>query len=1040
MKTPASSSTTFSPQAIEKLILHGKTKDLVATLKPLSIKERKKLSGTIYTVYSVAKKKWEYRKIPDKHRYLAEKIHVLNMQAVFKKAQLAVLAVCPYSKTKNVITWVNGGEYQKWMFEILKDRNPSWLKDWIEHRLEHNNTIFLWELVRKLMDQGLLDKPKCDGYVRSMVFYFSMWSQKKKEEPIPSLVERLISIPDTTEDVYRLFEIESSAFQKHYMESWDKKPANFQTWTTAVGILCELGYLDRNRILDASLNGLNLGFSELQLSGFIKVHNHLKPTDSEISKRQSTYMDLLQLRVSRVSDFALKKLSKLERINELDADLFFKHISSVTGLPTKTPIKGALKLAKRVLRKHPEQTAASYLLAYEALQNESSEIQELACDIIEFLHSHLETENLDSFIPLISGCAPKPQERLYSLFALDPVSQENTRTVHEDQLNYILDELALIPDDKKTRWGLNKAHLFASLPQHTEFEALEISVLSTARSISPIQSLEGLIDAISHAIEVVDSADEIERILDGISRFCDQKPDDFEIQTAALLNRIQEPRYSESQRELITGWGRLSLAFQDLLMTWLTGKYWNSPPPFYYTEIPYLIININRIKELTRRVYKQQAGPLFAAPTHEHGWIDPIQLVARLRHLEEDWIHCRRHDLTQALLRITPDRRKEALLLCSNVPHSIRRLLRWALGAEEGPTTKDKKEYELWIAAGRARSPHQSLEAVYQIFNVKDDLPDSALPATYSWVSTLKQSKSNPKYSFPEIQISQNQGMPPFSPTGRGYTSSIKKANKALKNCFMRLVSLHTRPIWKHIPTAALHGHNRDVRHHAFSAWQVHWIQYCWPLQLDSCMVLGIQRMINRINENTASTIPLYCYLEPVFHPYRSWTVMAQLSVWIALISKDAELQNMATEAMIEAITDGRAHPTPLAKVLTQLAEGKWIKLNRLAKALRQVAEISSLHAYVLCTILDSFIAHFNTMPKNVHHILQLMLELHSSLKLSLPKQAAERLKLLSGNSKAAKIANSLQEFTISNNDALTAIFAQSIEGRIEWIKTNLPS
>ena len=1042
METPvtSTSSSTLSPIALEQLLFHGKMKELIKALKPLSDKERRTLSKTAFEIYTVVKNKWEYRPISKKHEHLASKLNILNTKAVFKRAQCAVLGVCPLSKTRNVdYLWYQDNGSEQWAFTVLKDRNPDWLNAWVEHKLENNVNIFLWQFVRELIDLGLIEKPTSVDYLRSMVLYFNTWHSRKKNIPIPTIADRLVSIPDTLEDIYRLFEIETDAFKTHYLESWKNKPENFQTWTTAVAILCKRGYLDRNRILDTSLKGLGMGFSDLQLSGFIKVHNHLKPTSEEIYVRQSEYINLLHIGVSRVSDFVLKKLRIIEKLNLLDASSFLENIPTVAHLPTKGPIKSALKLAKRTLSNQPEYSSLGVTLGHKALSHESPDIQDLAYDLLCSVKESITEVQKEALIGVLPTCSPSIQIQLSDLLDI-PVEQTEKEALKTEDVDLLVDRISHLPQGYKQKFGLQPELFLSQFPPPLDFDILDSQVLSTVSPIHPIQTLQELIDSVSHAVEIVDSADEVERIMDGISRLGNQKPEDFALRTAALLKRVNEPRFSESNRMLISGWGRLSLAFKDLLLTWLTGEYHHSAPSFYDADLGFLHIHINRLKELTRRVYKGQSGPLFATPTHEHGWIDPIQLVARLRHLEQDWKYSRRYDITQSLLRIAPDRREQALALRSNIPGPINKLVCWALGADEEPSSKDKNEYELWVAAGRARSPQKSLVEAYKIFRVKDNLPDSALPATYTWKSSFIRSTSNPRYSYPKISMSHNQGEI-FHDTSKAPNSilpDIKDIHTFLKTSLQRLVSLPSTPSWKRIPTAAMHAQNKAQRYYAFSSWQIQWMQYVWPLHQDSCFVRGIQRMILRIDENTTSTIQLSSFLEPAFQVYRPWTEMTHLAVWIGIISKDVELQNVAIEALIEGIFDARAHPDPLANVLLQLAEGTWIKLNRLTAALEQVAAISELHQYVICSILDQFAAGLPELPKNAHHVLQLLLELHTGLSLPVPESTKEALQNVKGKGKAAQLAHAICQLT--NNREMSVIFASSIHGRLSLIDSLLPS
>ena len=82
------------------------------------------------------------------------------------------------------------------------------------------------------------------------------------------------------------------------------------------------------------------------------------------------------------------------------------------------------------------------------------------------------------------------------------------------------------------------------------FDPMTLPVLSGLERVEPIESVEGLIDAVAHATEQVDSAIEVERILDGISRLCDQKPDDFDRRVAPLIRRIEKIKDAENFRSI----------------------------------------------------------------------------------------------------------------------------------------------------------------------------------------------------------------------------------------------------------------------------------------------------------------------------------------------------------------------------------------------------------------------------------------------------------------------------------------------------------
>ena len=63
------------------------------------------------------------------------------------------------------------------------------------------------------IDQNVIEKPETVEYVSAMVFHFDSWSISSQQKKPRNLVELLTAIPDVDVDLYRLFEVETSAFK-----------------------------------------------------------------------------------------------------------------------------------------------------------------------------------------------------------------------------------------------------------------------------------------------------------------------------------------------------------------------------------------------------------------------------------------------------------------------------------------------------------------------------------------------------------------------------------------------------------------------------------------------------------------------------------------------------------------------------------------------------------------------------------------------------------------------------------------------------------
>jgi hypothetical protein len=126
----------------------------------------------------------------------------------------------------------------------------------------------------------------------------------------------------------------------------------------------------------------------------------------------------------------------------------------------------------------------------------------------------------------------------------------------------------------------------------------------------------------------------------------------------------------------------------------------------------------------------------------------------------------------------------------------------------------------------------------------------------------------------------------------------------------------------------------------------------------------------------------------------------------VGLLSKDAGSRGMAIDVLIAAIEDGRAQLK--VDVLVKLSQAKWVKLNRLATAAREVARVSPRHAWWIAELLQRFVAGLQTCPGELHHVLALMLELFAELELGLDDLARERLQAMQTTGKSAQLLKSL--------------------------------
>ena len=84
------------------------------------------------------------------------------------------------------------------------------------------------------------------------------------------------------DDVWRLFEVEGG---ENSLAAYDKYFREENTWRAALVELGEDGSLDRERLLDASLDALQRGFAQFRAQWFSAFHEALRPTPAEHAVR-----------------------------------------------------------------------------------------------------------------------------------------------------------------------------------------------------------------------------------------------------------------------------------------------------------------------------------------------------------------------------------------------------------------------------------------------------------------------------------------------------------------------------------------------------------------------------------------------------------------------------------------------------------------------------------------------------------------------------------------------------------------------------------
>ncbi len=288
--------------------------------------------------------------------------------------RVAVLATASLAQLKRFGPEVISSSYDYDIdpeIETLCDRKPEWLWDWCEWLLQRFE--WEWKFVRRLVRRGACETPDTDNYVLGM-----SWGLTGRNTTI---LDGLRNDPELLPLVWRLFEVEgftplvpgsSSAF-------YDEE----RSWEFALRELSRNGELDRERLLDASLDALQRDFPKHQAAWYARFHDYMEPTAEERAARMDRYHDLLANPLPPIVTFAVKALRLLHKGGELDTTAFVARTEPALYAGTKSVAGPVLAMLTDIAGENPALGGEAALRATAALEHKASEIQDVALALIE---------------------------------------------------------------------------------------------------------------------------------------------------------------------------------------------------------------------------------------------------------------------------------------------------------------------------------------------------------------------------------------------------------------------------------------------------------------------------------------------------------------------------------------------------------------------------------------------------------------------------------------------------------------------------------
>jgi hypothetical protein len=388
--------------------------------------------------------------------------------------------------------------------DVILGRGRKFAGDFVRIALR-DNWLRPWSLVRRAVREQLVERPEGSAYVQAMIHGVAAGSQPGLDAAYQGLLadDQLLD-----EDVWLIFTEEVGSDLANaavWSNRGDGRPGRGENlWTYALTRLAEEGQLDRQRLLDESLDALMRDFRPSTLGWYASFHEALEPTHEEREARLERYLSLATAPVPVAVKAGLAALKHLD--DAVPADDLARASTAALLQPQKAHALAMLRLLEAAAKRDEAARPVVLAAAAQALAHEKPDVQERALKLLE---RHPEAVPHAEVLPYLDAAAPQLRSRLEELTGL-----ELTREIAAPPLEELTGAAAVAV--REGRWPE------PCLPEPKPTVPFE-----------PVATVDELIELGSALLEGQGTGDDAERFLDGLSRLCRERPPNFEARTRA---------------------------------------------------------------------------------------------------------------------------------------------------------------------------------------------------------------------------------------------------------------------------------------------------------------------------------------------------------------------------------------------------------------------------------------------------------------------------------------------------------------------------
>ena len=685
---------------LTEIIKKGTPEDCISYLAPHSRSERRGVAETAVKLF----KEW------DRLQYETMLRAKRRTSVEPDVARVAVLATANLSQVKSC-GW-NICPPSDLMVRVFTQFQPDWLDAWVGHLLD--KSPFGLRRVRVLWEEGLCSKPDSESYVLAVIVspQHTLWPDPDTDlnpeswKNRDTLANRLRRRPDLIPDLWKFFEIEGNG--RFSLAAYDNSNPADDNWATALRELSELGLMDRDRLLDASLDALARDFAQFRASWHSRFFQAMAPTESELIVRKERFLQLLGSAIPPTVSFALRAIKQIDKADSIQESGLVDALQPVLQARQKSTVTTGLRLIETATKRAPTVRERALPVVLNALIHESADVQAKALNLLEELGIDDHPQILTRLGDYLDGLAPSIRPRASALCGAEAVAPTKIASVAKAEPN----------------------------------------------PIDAIDSFDAFVAEFLHVLEDTSKPIRIEGVVDGLARYGASMPPDFEQVIGPLVKRAGQILASASDTTTRYGLAHLAHLYGHQLRPELPERMtfgsmislgW-SHRKTSLDKTSFITIFLKWNLEILRQVQKGLNLPMLCAPTDDRGFVAAKTLVERVKFYESSNASPSAYDLSMAMMRLDVVGRKEALSILE--PRSeITRALSFALGGEMNIRRLNVgKTKWLWVAAAAARQPRIDTPRIAELSGVT--APDVGLEALYEVSVSMRQSGP---YVFPEV-------------------------------------------------------------------------------------------------------------------------------------------------------------------------------------------------------------------------------------------------------------------------------------------------